>query len=43
MVLLQGQATMILAWIYGMGKKNKDTLKHSSSTGTGYCDTRMTI
>ena len=23
--------------------KNKDTLKHSSSTGTGYCDTRMTI
>ena len=70
-VLLQGQATAILAWIYGMGNKkqgypqtwfydrdrpqryshgymawatkNKDTLKHSSATGTGHCDTRMTI
>ena len=28
-----------MAW----ATKNKDTLKHSSSTGTGYCDTRMTI
>ena len=43
MVLLQGQATAILAWIYGMGNKYKDTLKQSSATGTGHNDTHIPI